>query len=590
MDDLLNLLNTLYNLLSKSALNHEIQLPEIVVVGDQSSGKSSLLQSIILRDILPKGVGIVTKCPIRICIRSTRTGEEFAVFPDVSPNRVAINEVRDKLKEINDRQSENCGISDQDIKVDIYSPKMASLTLVDLPGIIQNVDDGLSSNLRDKIEDLVTSRISSENTIILAICNSAIDLNNSVSLRKAREADPELKRTMLVFTKMDICQDIESVIRPKIKTGLGHVGVICRSQNDIRNNISIENQVKSEETYFTTKEPYKNHPNMFGVSVLRRNLETEFKKHVSGKLPEIRDKINKVQERIQGELDQIGPDYSDVTDYMVFAQESLNTFFVKADELMDGKHVLLDQGKYKGGSTIREILDSIKDVFEVEEDSDDEYLDEYKHSYQRIFNDSMGLEGVSTVSIPVAKEVMRKRVKSKEKRIFDLVKRVKNETCYLLEFAFKELFPTLGTFKTVIFEKIEETLDECKDKTIEQINLMLMLEYETLECGNEMIDSENPLKSLIDKLFEKSKENIIRNFGKYVKLYLIHESISKSKNKIMECIFQEYSKSPLELFPEIAKSKIKRKKLGDDLKSLKASYTEITRFYQNPILLGNLIA
>lgn len=582
----MTLVNNLHTILSKPSLHHEIQLPEIVVVGDQSSGKSSLLQSIILRDILPKGIGIVTKCPIRICIRSTNLPNEFAIFPDISPNQVPLTEIRDKIKEINDKQSEKFGISDIDIKVDFYTPKMASLTLVDLPGIIQNVDDGVSSNLRDKIEALVTSRISQENTIILAICNSAIDLNNSVSLRKAREADPELQRTMLVFTKMDICQDADSVINPKIKTGLGHVGVICRSQNDIKNNIDIERQVKNEETYFNTKEPYLNHQNMFGVSVLRKNLEIEFKRHVLGKLPEIQNKILEVQERVQNELELIGTDYSNITDKLVFAQESLNTFFVRAGEIMDGKHLILDQGRYKGGFSIREILESIKNVFEILKKNQDDEFDEGNYEYQRLYDQSMGLEGISTVSIPIVKEIMKKKIKRAEKDIFNLVKKVKKEIYNLLELAFKELFSTLGNFKCIVFDKIDETLEECEKNTNERIVFMLTLEYETLECEKEMIDPDNPLGSLINQLFERSKSNIIRNFVKYVKLYLIHDSIDTSKNKIMDLIFREYSKRPTELFPEIEKSNNKRKKLVEDLKSLKFSYQEIKKFFQNNNISG----
>ena len=41
-----------------------IELPQIVVVGAQSAGKSSVLESIVGRDFLPRGTGIVTRCPL----------------------------------------------------------------------------------------------------------------------------------------------------------------------------------------------------------------------------------------------------------------------------------------------------------------------------------------------------------------------------------------------------------------------------------------------------------------------------------------------------------------------------------------------
>ncbi len=39
-------------------------LPQIVVVGSQSSGKSSVLENIVGRDFLPRGAGIVTRRPL----------------------------------------------------------------------------------------------------------------------------------------------------------------------------------------------------------------------------------------------------------------------------------------------------------------------------------------------------------------------------------------------------------------------------------------------------------------------------------------------------------------------------------------------
>lgn len=43
---------------------NQIELPQIVVVGSQSTGKSSVLESIVGRDFLPRGSGIVTRCPL----------------------------------------------------------------------------------------------------------------------------------------------------------------------------------------------------------------------------------------------------------------------------------------------------------------------------------------------------------------------------------------------------------------------------------------------------------------------------------------------------------------------------------------------
>ena len=43
---------------------NQIELPQIVVVGSQSTGKSSVLEHIVGKDFLPRGTGIVTRCPL----------------------------------------------------------------------------------------------------------------------------------------------------------------------------------------------------------------------------------------------------------------------------------------------------------------------------------------------------------------------------------------------------------------------------------------------------------------------------------------------------------------------------------------------
>ena len=52
-------------------------LPQIVVIGGQSSGKSSVLESIVGRDFLPRGAGICTRRPLVLQLLSSE--EEGAV-------------------------------------------------------------------------------------------------------------------------------------------------------------------------------------------------------------------------------------------------------------------------------------------------------------------------------------------------------------------------------------------------------------------------------------------------------------------------------------------------------------------------------
>lgn len=62
---LIKTVNLLQDAFAQSGLSTStIDLPQIAVVGSQSSGKSSVLENIVGRDFLPRGTGIVTRRPL----------------------------------------------------------------------------------------------------------------------------------------------------------------------------------------------------------------------------------------------------------------------------------------------------------------------------------------------------------------------------------------------------------------------------------------------------------------------------------------------------------------------------------------------
>lgn len=65
MEALLPVLQKLHSVLG-SVGDFQVTLPSIVVVGGQSSGKSSVLEAIVGRDFLPRGTGVVTRRPLEL--------------------------------------------------------------------------------------------------------------------------------------------------------------------------------------------------------------------------------------------------------------------------------------------------------------------------------------------------------------------------------------------------------------------------------------------------------------------------------------------------------------------------------------------
>lgn len=150
MDQLIPIANKLQDVLGALGLASDtLDLPQIVVVGGQSSGKSSVLEALVGRSFLPRGTGIVTRRPLVLQLYNTNncdpTEVTEAVPPDAAewgvflhkPDQTFSNfdRIRQEIVDETDRLTGgNKGIDSKPIHLKIFSPNVLALTLVDLPG------------------------------------------------------------------------------------------------------------------------------------------------------------------------------------------------------------------------------------------------------------------------------------------------------------------------------------------------------------------------------------------------------------------------------------------------------------------------
>ena len=119
-------------------LQNYIKLPRICVLGTQSAGKSSVLESIVGLDFLPRGDGVVTRRPLELRLNHSQENiQPWGKFEEV-PNKkfTDFQEVKQTIDFLTDKvcgKSKN--IIDKPIVLHIYSHTCPDLTLVDLPGI-----------------------------------------------------------------------------------------------------------------------------------------------------------------------------------------------------------------------------------------------------------------------------------------------------------------------------------------------------------------------------------------------------------------------------------------------------------------------
>lgn len=236
-DDMVNLtkqmieIRAILNKVDSSSAN--LTLPSIVVIGSQSSGKSSVLESIVGKEFLPKGTNMVTRRPIELTLVNTpNTSETTADFPSLRVyNLKDFKEVKRMLTELNLAVPASEAVSEDPIQLTIKSSYVPDLSLVDLPGYIQVEAADQPMELKSKIRQLCDKYLAEPN-IILAISAADVDLANSSALRASKVADPKGSRTIGVITKLDLvsAEDARKILtNKKYPLMMGYVGVITKS-------------------------------------------------------------------------------------------------------------------------------------------------------------------------------------------------------------------------------------------------------------------------------------------------------------------------------------------------------------------------
>ncbi|KAL2336931.1 hypothetical protein Fmac_011377 [Flemingia macrophylla] len=288
-------------------------LPSVAVVGGQSSGKSSVLESIVGRDFLPRGSGIVTRRPLVLQLHKLESGaQEYAEFLHLPRRKFTdFALVRQEIQDETDRVTgKTKQISPIPIHLSIYSPYVVNLTLIDLPGLTKVAVEGQPESIVQEIESMVRSYVEKPNCIILAISPANQDIATSDAIKLAREVDPTGERTFGVLTKLDLMDKGTNAL--DVLEGRSYrlqhpwVGIVNRSQADINRNVDMIVARRKEREYFATSSDYRHLSNKMGSEYLAKLLSQHLESVIRARIPSITSLINKTIEELESEMDHLG--------------------------------------------------------------------------------------------------------------------------------------------------------------------------------------------------------------------------------------------------------------------------------------------
>jgi dynamin 1-like protein len=518
MENLISAINRIQEVISKSNVELNLELPQIVVVGAQSSGKSSIIECIVGKDFLPRGCGIVTRRPLILQLKQVKNGKEWAEFGHVNEkiddfSRILFEIEKDTIRVAGN----NKGISREPILLKIFSPNVVDLTLVDLPGLVKVPIGEQPQDIEEQVRNLIFEYISNPNAIILAISPANSDIANSDALRIAKEVDPHFQRTLGVLTKIDLMDpgtNVLDVLNNKIfPLKYGYIGVVCRSQLDTKNKKSIEEHLKTEREFFDNLKEYKNVRHLLGIRTLTNNLSELLIEQIKTTLPKLRDTISTAIYTKEQELENFGQEsisaQKDIANSFIL--NLVSKFSHAYADMIEGKFVKDCSKFYIGGARINHIF---QEIFKKEIDKIDPFDILSDDDIRTAIKNSNGLR--PSLFIPeLAFEVLVKHQITRlqppslmcVKRVFDELRNIVNQI----------RIPEINKYKKLDNKMrfvMEDVLNKCLEPTNQMIKNLIDIESSHINTSHpDFLGAEDSMLNLFEESTNVSHQNnLIRNF------------------------------------------------------------------------------
>ncbi|KAL4948261.1 P-loop containing nucleoside triphosphate hydrolase protein [Aspergillus filifer] len=363
--------------LRELGVSESVSLPQLVVVGDQSSGKSSLLEGLTGLSF-PVASDLCTRFATQIVMRRApahEAGAKITIIP--GPTAQMDEDLEKRLKEFERVLAENqfgsedfakvfdeaadvMGIpgpsatelenidkrfSDDILKIELSGPEQSHLSVVDVPGLFHNATRYQTEEDKAIIRGLIETYITDKRTIILAVMDARNNLANQGVFSMARAADPAGKRTVGIITKCDAVEqgDEAGVIRiaknQVERLTHGWFAVKNRSTKDIEAGVTIEGRHRREKEFFSGTPPWTELArNRVGIHPLKMFLGGLLYDHIRSEFPNVIRDIEQSMTKAEKELDLMGPSRQTTVEQRRFLNRTANMYQTEVDNALGGNY------------------------------------------------------------------------------------------------------------------------------------------------------------------------------------------------------------------------------------------------------------
>lgn len=460
MESLIQIINKLQDVFAVVGIEHQVaDLPQIVVVGTQSSGKSSVLESLVGKSFLPRGTGIVTRAPLVIQLIKYSENDRKSMLNDNAydgnitewaeflhrPREFYFdfdavrNEIEYRTTSI---AGNNKGITHTQIVLKIYT-KLYDLTFVDLPGITKVPVGDQPEDIDEQIMELINSYAKQANSIILAVVTANTDPSTSESLQIAKKLDPKGSRTIAVVTKLDLIdegtlEDTKDLLcGNRIPVQLGIIGVVNRSQKDINENKTLEETLKSERDFLEKNYPdiYKKH----GNKALAHTLQSVLIEHIKKVYPILKKQLEDMKNKLGSKLLTLQTPDNKVS----FVIRLLKDISKSYEDIINGSQNNISVNEIVGGSRIAKIIEQkyLKCIDNIEP-----LQDLSNENIANILLNTSGIKKTSFVNEKGLQKILSRQIKLLIEPSLDCVDLVSNVMLDMFDSIDSHILTTLKRF------------------------------------------------------------------------------------------------------------------------------------------------
>ncbi|CAF1200933.1 unnamed protein product [Adineta steineri] len=524
-----------------------VTLPEIVVVGEQSVGKSSILEAISGIQ-LPRAQNICTRCPLELRMK-TAQDKEYAIIRSSVGNTAErriddLTKIADAVAQLtSDIAGKGANVSSNPIYLTVYKhDTMYDLTLIDLPGITRNAIKGQAEDIHEQILKLIKKYIEPDTAIVLHVIPASIDFTTSETMKLAKVFDPSCQRQLIAASKIDkydkgIAEKLQGRGSGSMELQLGCVAVLNRNQDEIDKDISFDEMKRQEKEFFIKyKEDFQHLPDEFkGSEQLVRRLATIQQERIRSTFPNIIKELRKKIAEKKARLKKIPASMNNETECWKSFQSMMNIYREDIQDNAKGEYhqvasMDIDEVPSTSADVIGDDMDpnvvqadesqeKEEDDSSITEGKDEDHIAYHVYHLQHTFQDECRnsftdflssqyhkivlreIDRATGISLPnfpnyqvvvgLFRKELHKMRRCCRKVVIGIHKYMSECLLRLFDKAFNSKYPRL---KEHLKEMIIKRLAEVKDVLLERVKEILDTERRVFTLNHYYMDTVNKLK------------------------------------------------------------------------------------------------